>query len=302
MLGRRPVEDRAALAGIVFVLKTGIACNQLPIGLVGCSGITCWRASPSASRAEASRTSPAWATALGSSNAASLSGLSAVAFALGCAASCAGLEAVPAHYASTMAGSRQLLRPRQRRGGVAALLSVRQPRRAQGRDSTRSPRGEAFILSVARWLGSYQVLAVQSIIVALWVGTNLVLSYHYFATHAPDCTFQVNGVTHVRANRQCSGLHPFDFYPFVLLNLAFSVQAAYAAPIILYAQNKSMVQDRRTMDAQKEAARAADEDLAFVAREIAAIRLSVAGGLSKSYAKDQVDRVLRARREARGGL
>lgn len=41
--GRRPIDDRAALAGIVFVLKTGIAWNQLPPALVGCSGITCWR-------------------------------------------------------------------------------------------------------------------------------------------------------------------------------------------------------------------------------------------------------------------
>src|SRR5688500_15740207 len=41
--GRRPVGDRAALAGIMFVLKTGIAWNQLPAGLAGCSGITCWR-------------------------------------------------------------------------------------------------------------------------------------------------------------------------------------------------------------------------------------------------------------------
>jgi transposase len=41
--GRRPIGDRAALAGIVFVLKTGIAWNQLPTGLVGCSGITCSR-------------------------------------------------------------------------------------------------------------------------------------------------------------------------------------------------------------------------------------------------------------------
>ncbi|NEK60229.1 IS5 family transposase [Geodermatophilus sabuli] len=41
--GRRPVDDRAALAGIVFVLKTGIAWNQLPASVVGCSGITCWR-------------------------------------------------------------------------------------------------------------------------------------------------------------------------------------------------------------------------------------------------------------------
>ena len=41
--GRRPVDDRAALAGIVFVLKTGISWNQLPTSLVGCSGVTCWR-------------------------------------------------------------------------------------------------------------------------------------------------------------------------------------------------------------------------------------------------------------------
>jgi transposase len=41
--GRKPVYDRAALAGIVFVLKTGITWNQLPRELVGCSGVTCWR-------------------------------------------------------------------------------------------------------------------------------------------------------------------------------------------------------------------------------------------------------------------
>ena len=41
--GRRPIDDRAALAGIVFVLKTGITWNQLPTSVVGCSGVTCWR-------------------------------------------------------------------------------------------------------------------------------------------------------------------------------------------------------------------------------------------------------------------
>ena len=41
--GRRPIDDRTALAGIVFVLKTGITWNQLPTSVVGCSGVTCWR-------------------------------------------------------------------------------------------------------------------------------------------------------------------------------------------------------------------------------------------------------------------
>jgi transposase len=41
--GRRPIDDRAALAGMVFVLKTGITWNQVSTSLVGCSGVTCWR-------------------------------------------------------------------------------------------------------------------------------------------------------------------------------------------------------------------------------------------------------------------
>jgi transposase len=41
--GRLPVDDRAALAGIVFVLKTGITWRELPHDVAGCSGVTCWR-------------------------------------------------------------------------------------------------------------------------------------------------------------------------------------------------------------------------------------------------------------------
>jgi transposase len=41
--GRRRIEDRPALTGIVFVLTTGISWTPLPTSLVGCSGVTCWR-------------------------------------------------------------------------------------------------------------------------------------------------------------------------------------------------------------------------------------------------------------------
>jgi transposase len=40
--GRRPVHDRATLAGILFVLRTGVAWRDLP-ATFGCSGVTCWR-------------------------------------------------------------------------------------------------------------------------------------------------------------------------------------------------------------------------------------------------------------------
>jgi transposase len=41
--GRLPVDDRVALAGIVYVLRTGITWNQLPAAVIGCSGVTCGR-------------------------------------------------------------------------------------------------------------------------------------------------------------------------------------------------------------------------------------------------------------------
>ena len=71
-------------------------------------------------------------------------------------------------------------------------------------------RAEAF----ARFFGTPLFLGVQTVIVVLWIGANLW------------------GVTH------------FDRYPFILLNLAFSLQAAYAAPLILLAQARQAERDK----------------------------------------------------------
>src|SRR5437868_6322656 len=65
-------------------------------------------------------------------------------------------------------------------------------------------RAEAF----ARFFGTPAFLGAQTVIVAIWIAANVV------------------GLTH------------FDVYPFILLNLAFSLQAAYAAPLILLAQTR----------------------------------------------------------------
>ena len=45
-----------------------------------------------------------------------------------------------------------------------------------------------------------------------------------------------------------AGVTRFDLYPFILLNLAFSLQAAYAAPLILLAGNRSAQRDRLTLE------------------------------------------------------
>ena len=76
-------------------------------------------------------------------------------------------------------------------------------------------KAEAF----ARFFGTPLFLVTQTILVVIWIGLN------------------VAGVTH------------FDLYPFILLNLAFSLQAAYAAPLILLAQTRQADRDKAHTDA-----------------------------------------------------
>src|SRR6476646_4662142 len=73
--------------------------------------------------------------------------------------------------------------------------------------------------SFARFLGTGRYLAIQTVFVIVWIGLNL------FAV----------------------GLR-WDPYPFILLNLAFSTQAAYAAPLILLAQTRQVERDKESSD------------------------------------------------------
>ena len=75
--------------------------------------------------------------------------------------------------------------------------------------------GSRLADSVAKGMGSWKFIIIQTILVILWMGLNLVgYTYHW------------------------------DVYPFILLNLVFSTQAAYAAPIIMMAQNRQNERDR----------------------------------------------------------
>ena len=82
-------------------------------------------------------------------------------------------------------------------------------------DDWFSLKAEAF----ARFFGTPFFLVTQTIIVALWIGLNV------------------------------AGVFKFDLYPFILLNLAFSLQAAYAAPLILLAQTRQADRDKAHAEA-----------------------------------------------------
>jgi uncharacterized membrane protein len=75
--------------------------------------------------------------------------------------------------------------------------------------------GSRLADAVAKSMGSWKFIIVQTILVVLWMTFNLIA----FIKH-------------------------WDVYPFILLNLVFSTQAAYAAPIIMMAQNRQSERDR----------------------------------------------------------
>jgi len=87
-----------------------------------------------------------------------------------------------------------------------------------------APFGARIADAVTSFMGSWRFIILQTIIVIVWISGNIYLLFHY------------------------------DPYPFILLNLAFSTQAAYAAPLILLAGNRSAQRDRLTLEhAAKEA-------------------------------------------------
>jgi uncharacterized membrane protein len=103
-----------------------------------------------------------------------------------------------------------------------------------------------FAEGLARFLGTGRYLAGQTILVVLWIALNVV-------------------AVSMR----------WDPYPFILLNLAFSTQAAYAAPLILLAQNRQADRDRSETERDREMNARSLADTDFLAREIAAIRIAL---------------------------
>src|SRR6516164_6697620 len=83
----------------------------------------------------------------------------------------------------------------------------------------------------------------------------------------------------------------WDPYPFILLNLAFSTQAAYAAPLILLAQNRQDDRDRANIERDREVAARTQADTEFLARELAAVRLALADVVTTKDLEDSLERM-----------
>jgi uncharacterized membrane protein len=86
-------------------------------------------------------------------------------------------------------------------------------------------------------------------------------------------------------------VHHWDRYPFILLNLAFSLQAAYAAPLILLAQNRQDDRDRASVERDRQVATRTQDDTEYLARELASVRLALADVVTTADLAHRLDRL-----------
>ncbi len=117
-----------------------------------------------------------------------------------------------------------------------------------------------FSEAIARYLGTARFLVIQTVIVFVWIVLNV---------------FVV--------------VLQWDPYPFILLNLAFSTQAAYAAPLILLAQNRQEARDRSQIEVDRQVASRTQSDTEFLAREIAGVRLAMSDVITTADLEEHLD-------------
>ena len=133
------------------------------------------------------------------------------------------------------------------------------PRRAVRRPNYDPEMFGRFSETIARFIGTARFLVIQSVFIIVWVIWNLV-----------------------------PGLYRFDSYPFQFLTLVLSLQAAYAAPLILLAQNRQADRDRVNLDEDRSRASMAEANGEYLAREIASLRFSVGEVATREFLRDQL--------------
>lgn len=120
-----------------------------------------------------------------------------------------------------------------------------------------------FAESIARYLGTARFLVVQTVVIVVWLALNIL----------PPEEWQFD---------------PWD-RGLVLLTLVLSLQASYAAPLILLAQARQERRDRITSEQDREVAERTQADTEYLAREIAGVRLALADVVTGEELRDQLD-------------
>ena len=121
-----------------------------------------------------------------------------------------------------------------------------------------------FAEQFARFMGTAKFLIYMTLFVVVWVGWNWL---------AP---------VDLR----------WDDYPFIFLTLMLSLQASYAAPLILLAQNRQEVRDRVINEQDRQANARAHADMEFLAREVASLRMALGEVATRDYVRSELRALL----------
>ncbi len=152
---------------------------------------------------------------------------------------------------------------RERRSGRARLD---QPRDVRRRLPTATYDPEAFgRLSerIARFIGTGKFLVYMTVFVLVWLAWNVT----------------ANGLA-------------FDKYPFILLTLMLSLQASYAAPLILLAQNRQADRDRVQYEQDRGLAERSIADTDYLTRELASLRMAVGDVATRDFLRSELRQLL----------
>ena len=117
-----------------------------------------------------------------------------------------------------------------------------------------------FAEQFARFMGTARFLMWMTVVVVFWIGWNSLAPHHL----------------------------RFDEYPFIFLTLILSLQASYAAPLILLAQNRQESRDKVIAEQDRQANARAHADMEFLAREVASLRMAVGEVATRDFLRSEL--------------
>lgn len=117
----------------------------------------------------------------------------------------------------------------------------------------------SFAENFARWMGTARFLFWMTVLIIGWLVFNITMKGH-----------------------------AIDPWPFMFLTLALSLQASYAAPLILLAQNRQEARDRVSLEHDREVAAQSRADMDFLAREIASLRMRMNDVATRDFIRSEL--------------
>ena len=149
----------------------------------------------------------------------------------------------------------------EERARLARLDTPRELRRAiVRRPNVKQDAFGIFAEQFARFMGTARFLIYMTLFVLIWIGWNWL---------AP------------------ADLR-WDDYPFIFLTLMLSLQASYAAPLILLAQNRQEARDRVIAEQDRQANARAHADMEFLAREVASLRMALGEVATRDFLRSEL--------------